>query len=177
MTFFRLYNYNVINLKGVYDIYTDTICLFLSRWHKIIDNTFGILTNRGFRVNLWIISTMFRGGVLLGRTKERGLLSYVQRKVPPGHTLEKRKIITFAFHFFHFKTFSGKVEKGFFHFFHFHYRSWKVIFSLFSLSLSLLKSEKITFLLSLSLLKSEKSLFYFHFRFWKVKKSLFQKKS
>jgi len=26
------------------------------------------------------------------------------------------KIITFALHFFHFKTFSGKVEKWFFHF-------------------------------------------------------------
>jgi len=40
----------------------------------------------------------------------------------------KRKIITFAFHFFHFKTFSGKVKKWFFHFFHFHFRFWKVKF-------------------------------------------------
>jgi len=61
--------------------------------------------------------------------------------------------ITFAFHFLHFKTFSGKV-----------------IFSLFSLSLSLLKGEKITFPLSLSLLKSEKSLFHFSRKSLKVKK-------
>jgi len=54
----------------------------------------------------------------------------------------KRKIIAFAFHFFHFKTFSGKEEKWFFHFFQFHYRFWKVIFSL---SLSLLKSDFFTF--------------------------------
>ncbi len=36
-------------------------------------------------------------------------------------------------------------EKWFFHFFHFHFRFWKVIFSLFSFSLSLLKSDFFTF--------------------------------
>jgi len=49
------------------------------------------------------------------------------------------QFFTFAFHFFHFKTFSGKVEKWFFHFFHFHFRFWKVKKSLFHFSR---KSEK-----------------------------------
>jgi len=90
----------------------------------------------------------------------------------------KRKIITFAFHFFHFKTFSGKVifllfslslslfksdfftftfafEKWKNHFstFTFAFEKWKNHFSTFTFAL---KSEKITFPLSLSLLKSEK---------------------
>jgi len=55
------------------------------------------------------------------------LKTYYSVRIGMLHSyIGKRKIITFAFHFrfslFHFKTFSGKVEKRFFHFFHFHFR-------------------------------------------------------
>ncbi len=86
------------------------------------------------------------------------------------------KIITFAFHFFHFKTFSGKVEKWFFHFSKAKVKAKKVKKSLFKSESESEKSEKITFQkrkwkwkkwknhfskAKVKVKKSEKSLFHF----------------
>jgi len=51
----------------------------------------------------------------------------------------------FRFHFFHFKTFSGKVEKCFFHFSKAKVKVKKVKKSLFKSESESEKSEKITF--------------------------------
>jgi hypothetical protein len=52
-------------------------------------------------------------------------------------------LITFAFHFFHFETFSGKVEKCFFHFSKAKVKVKKVKKSLFHFSRKILKVKKV----------------------------------
>jgi hypothetical protein len=72
--------------------------------------------------------------------------------------------------FFTFFTFTFAFEKWSFHFFHFHFRFWKVIFSLFLLSLSFLKSDFFTFFTFTFVFEKWKnhfSTFTFAFEKWK----------
>ena len=82
----------------------------------------------------------------------------------------KRNIITFAFHFFHFKTFSRKVEKWFFHF---SKAKVKVEKWFFHFSKAKVKVEKWFFHSSkakVKVKKVKKSLFHFSGKSLKVKK-------
>ena len=52
--------------------YFGGLYLFLSKWRNTFYYIFGIMVERKFRTYPWILSTMFRCGVLLGRTQKKG---------------------------------------------------------------------------------------------------------